>query len=262
MLRLPNGLLHLCSPRWTAASRRLPVFTEERGHDDSLVSEINECAGAQRQGRTQEANSRALRMLCEFYSNPPEEIDEAALEACFLHRRNVDRWSANTLRICYCGIRFYFVKVLQRDWNLFNFLRAKSESRLPAVLSRDEVRALLACVRTPHNRAFLNTVCACGLRLQEALYLEVADIDSDRIMIHVHRRIASCRCPKATLETLRSHWRSHRHPRLLFLSLGSGQPFGGPRHDTHGDQQRPGGVCSAKERRRCNKSMRDPEANK
>lgn len=189
-------------------------------------------------------------MLCEFYSNPPEEIDEAALEACFLHRRNVDRWSANTLRICYCGIRFYFVKVLQRDWNLFNFLRAKSESRLPAVLSRDEVRALLACVRTPHNRAFLNTVCACGLRLQEALYLEVADIDSDRIMIHVHRRIASCRCPKATLETLRSHWRSHRHPRLLFLSLGSGQPFGGPRHDTHGDQQRPGGVCSAKERPR------------
>lgn len=79
--------------------------------------------------RTQEAYSRALRMLCEFYGKTPEEIGETELETYFLHRRNVDRWSANTLRICYCGIRFYFTKILRRDWNLFNFLRAKNESR-------------------------------------------------------------------------------------------------------------------------------------
>jgi integrase/recombinase XerD len=55
------------------------------------------------------------------------------------------------------------------------------------VLSREEVRRLLGCVRTAHNHAFLSTVYACGLRLQEALHLEVSDIDSDRMMIHVHR---------------------------------------------------------------------------
>ena len=104
-------------------------------------------------GRTQEAYSRGLRMLCEFYGNKaPEDIGEAELEAYFLHRRNVDKWSTNTLRICYCGIRFYFVKVLQRDWNLFNILRAKSESRLPAVLSREEVRAVLGSVRNIRAR--------------------------------------------------------------------------------------------------------------
>ena len=63
-------------------------------------------------------------MLGAFYGNKaPEEIDETALEAYFPHRRNLDHGSANTLRICYCGIHFDFVKVLQRDWNLFNFLR-------------------------------------------------------------------------------------------------------------------------------------------
>ncbi len=176
-------------------------------------------------GRTQDAYSRALRMLCEFYDDKaPEDIAEAELEAYFLHRRNVDHWSANTLRICYCGIRFYFVKVLQRDWNLFNFLRAKSESRLPAVLSREEVRSLLACVRTPHNRAYLGTVYGCGLRLQEALYLEVSDIDSDRMMVHVHRvKGAKDRfvpLPRTTLATLRQHWCSHRHAQLLFPAWG------------------------------------------
>ena len=175
--------------------------------------------------RTQEAYTRALRMLCEFYGNKhPEQITEAELEAYFLRRKNVDRWSSNTMRICYCGIRFYFVNVLARNWQLFNFLRARSESRLPAVLSREEVRALLGCVHTAHNRAFLSTVYACGLRLQEALFLEVSDVDSARMMIHVHRgKGAKDRfvpLPRASLERLRTHWRSHRNPRLLFPAHG------------------------------------------
>jgi site-specific recombinase XerD len=177
--------------------------------------------------RTQQAYGRALRMLCEYYGKVPEEISEAELEAYFLRRRNVDHWSANTLRICYCGIRFYFVKVLRHDWNLFNILRAASDSRLPAVLSVDEVRTVLRCVRTAHNRAYLATVYACGLRLQEALHLEVSDIDADRMMLHVHRgkgaRDRFVPLPNKTLDILRQHWRSHRHPRLLFPALGRGR---------------------------------------
>ena len=43
--------------------------------------------------RTQEAYTRALRMLCEFYGNRrPEDITEPELEAYFLHRKNVDGW--------------------------------------------------------------------------------------------------------------------------------------------------------------------------
>lgn len=174
--------------------------------------------------RTQQAYTRALRMLVEFYRKAPQEISEAELEAYFLRRKNVDRWSSNTLRICYCGIRFYFVHVLGRNFGLFNILRAKNESRLPTVLSREEVRRLLGCVHTAHNRAFLATVYACGLRLQEALHLEVSDIDSDRMMVHVHRgKGAKDRLvplPRRTLERLRAHWRTHRNAQLLFPALG------------------------------------------
>ena len=174
--------------------------------------------------RTQEAYTRAVRMLSTFYSTTPDEISEPELEAYFLRRRNVDHWSPNTMRICSCGIRFFFVHVLQRNWHLFEILRAKSEARLPAILSGEEVRGLLRCVRTPHNRAFLSTVYACGLRLQEAQYLEVSDIDSQRMMIHVHRgKGAKDRfvpLPRATLTILRAHWRTHRNPRLLFPACG------------------------------------------
>jgi integrase/recombinase XerD len=174
--------------------------------------------------RTQQAYTRALRMLVDFTGKPPKAITEAELEAYFLHRRNVDHWSPNTMRICYCGIRFFFVHVLKRDWHLFQILRAKSESRLPAVLSQQEVRTILGRLRTPHNYAFLSTVYACGLRLTEALHLEVSDIDSARTMLHVHRgKGAKDRFVpllKSALSILRMHWKTHRNPRLLFPAWG------------------------------------------
>jgi integrase/recombinase XerD len=176
--------------------------------------------------RTQEAYARAVRMLIEFQDKAPEEITADELQAYFLHRRNVSRWSPATLRICYAGIRFFFEKVLQRDWPLLQLLRAQRERKLPAVLSVEEVRRVLGCVRTAHNHAFLTTVYSCGLRLQEGLHLEVSDIDSARMMVHVHRgKGAKDRyvpLPGSTLTLLRKYWVSHRHPRLLFPAVGRG----------------------------------------
>jgi integrase/recombinase XerD len=174
--------------------------------------------------RTQQSYTRAVRMLTEFYGKTPDRISEEELQEYFLHRKNVNKWSPNTMRICYCGIRFFFENVLKRNWHILGILRAQSERRLPAVLSVEEVRSLLACVKTVQNYAYLTTVYACGLRLQEGLCLEVSDVDSHRMMIHVHRgKGAKDRyvpLPLATLGLLRRYWATHRNPSLLFPALG------------------------------------------
>jgi len=174
--------------------------------------------------RTQEAYARALRMLVQFYSKSPDLISEEELQDYFLHRKNTDHWSPNTMRICYCGIRFFYEHVLQRNWHILGILRAQTERRLPAVLSVEEVRSILAHVKTFQNYAYLSTVYSCGLRLHEGLHLEVSDIDSTRMMIHVHRgKGAKDRylpLPQSTLHLLRHYWKTHRHPRLLFPALG------------------------------------------
>jgi len=174
--------------------------------------------------RTQEAYARALRMLVEFYDKSPDLICEEELQDYFLQRKNVDKWSPNTMRICYCGIRFFYEHVLQRNWHILGILRAQTERRLPAVLSVEEVRNILACIKTFQNHAYLSTVYSCGLRLHEGLHLEVSDIDSTRMMIHVHRgKGAKDRyvpLPQSTLHLLRRYWVTHRHPSLLFPALG------------------------------------------
>jgi integrase/recombinase XerD len=137
--------------------------------------------------RTQQAYTRSVRMLSQFYDKTPELVSEQELQEYFLQRKNVNRWSPKTMRICYCGIRFFYEKVLDRNWRILGILRAQNERRLPAVLSVEEVRSLFAHIKTFHNYAYLSTVYSCGLRLHEGLHLEVSDIDSQRMMIHVHR---------------------------------------------------------------------------
>lgn len=174
--------------------------------------------------RTQQAYTRSVRMLSQFYDKTPDLISEQELQEYFLQRKNVNHWAPKTMRICYCGIRFFYVNVLERNWHILSILRAQNEHRLPAVLSVEEVRSVLAHVKTFHNHVYLSTVYSCGLRLHEGLHLEVSDIDSQRMMIHVHRGKGAkdryVQLPQSTLHLLRQYWRTHRHPHLLFPALG------------------------------------------
>lgn len=132
--------------------------------------------------RTQECYARAVRKLLEFHEKDPRKITEGELKEYLLYRRNESNWAPATMRICYCGLKFFFIHVLGRKWPLFEYLKAQKESRLPSVLTPEEVRLILSQVRTFHNYAFLVTVYTCGLRLQEALFLQVSDIDGKRMM--------------------------------------------------------------------------------
>lgn len=176
--------------------------------------------------RTQEAYTRSVRMITEFFGKTPDKISVANLEEYFLHRKNTDKWSPATMRICFSGIKFFFINVLKRDWHLFSYLKAKREHKLPSILSQEEVLSILSKITTFHNYVFLSTVYACGLRISEALSLQVSDIDGKRMMIHVHRgKGAKDRyvpLPNDTYQLLRRYWPTHRNPLLIFPALGRG----------------------------------------
>ena len=173
---------------------------------------------------TQKAYTRAVRQLVDFYDKTPDKIGEDQLQEYFLHRKNVDGWSPATMRICYSGIKFFYLNVLKHNWHIFDILRAEAERRLPCVLSVEEVHRILNCVKTFHNYVFLTTAYSHGLRLQEALHLQVSDIDSDRMMVHVHRgKGAKDRyvpLPHETLNLMRQYWVTHKNPVLIFPALG------------------------------------------
>jgi len=185
--------------------------------------------------RTQYGYARAVRQLVEFYGKTPDLISEDELEKYFLHKRNVNKWAQNTLKISYVAIRFFYRNVLKKDWHLFKILRPQTERKLPPVLTKEEVQKIFSNVQIFHNYTYLVTVYSCGLRLQEGLFLEISDVDKDRMMIHVHRgKGAKDRyipLPKSTYQLLRRYWSTHRNPRLLFPSVGHSH-YMGPKSET------------------------------
>ena len=174
--------------------------------------------------RTQEAYLRAVRQLAEHFHTPPDRLSEQQLRDYFLHLKNDRRFASASLGIAYSGIKFFYSHPTPRDWPTLRRLCVRREKKLPDVLSVAEVRQLIAAVRTPHNRTFFWTVYSLGLRLGEGLHLQVRDIDSARMMVHVHRgKGAKDRyvpLPSHTLTSLRAYWITHRHPVWLFPATG------------------------------------------
>jgi hypothetical protein len=97
--------------------------------------------------RTQEAYVRAVRQLAEHYRKSPDLINEEELRQYFLYIKNVKHYARNSSTIAICGIKFFFEKTLQRKWATFELLRAPREKKLPVILSAEEVRRILSCVR-------------------------------------------------------------------------------------------------------------------
>jgi integrase/recombinase XerD len=174
--------------------------------------------------RTQEAYLRAVRQLADHFHTPPDRLSEPQVRDYFLHLKNDRRFASASLGIAYSGIKFFYSHTTPRDWPTLRRLRVRREKRLPDVLSVDELRQLIAAVRTLHNRTYFWTVYSLGLRLGEGLHLQVGDIDAARMMVHVHRgKGAKDRyvpLPSRTLTMLRAYWVTHRHPLWLFPATG------------------------------------------
>jgi site-specific recombinase XerD len=174
--------------------------------------------------RTQESYVQAVRQLAEHYHKAPDLITEEELRQYFLHLKNVKKYARSSLTIALCGIKFFFAHTLNKDLPALNFIRPPQEKKLPAILSTEEVHKLLGLVKVPGYRICLSTIYSCGLRLQEGTQLQVQDIDSSRMVLHIRRgKGAKDRyvpLPLRTLELLRQHWATHRNPALIFPSPG------------------------------------------
>jgi site-specific recombinase XerD len=168
--------------------------------------------------RTVEAYAGAVRRLARSCGKPLASIDEDDVRAYLvgLVRDNIAR---GTFSINLCGVRFFFRKTLVREWNIFDLARPKYDKKLPVVLSRDEVWAILDAVTIPVYRACLTTIYSCGLRLLEGATLSIPQVDSARMQLHIKGKGGRDRLvplPTATLHMLRDHWRTHRSPMWLF----------------------------------------------
>lgn len=134
------------------------------------------------------------------------------------------RWQSSTINVAQQALKLFFRLTCPKDWSTLKLARVQVEQKLPVVISIGEVHTLLKVIEKPSMRCYFNTVYSLGLRLQEALHLQVADIDSKRMLVHIHRgkgaKDRMIPLPQTTLDSLRAFWSTHRNPHWIFPAEG------------------------------------------
>jgi site-specific recombinase XerD len=158
--------------------------------------------------------------LARHYDKSPDLITEDELRQYFLFLCNDKRLAPNTTNVALNAIKFFYTYTLQRPWPLRDLLRPPIPKKLPIVLAPEEVWRIVDQVRRPDYRVCLSVIYACGLRLLEGVRLQVPQIDSARMQLHIRsgkgNKDRAIPLPPRTLTILRAQWRLHRNPSWLF----------------------------------------------
>jgi site-specific recombinase XerD len=127
------------------------------------------------------------------------------------------------------GLRFLYFKTLKWEPAQMDIPPRKTPSRLPEVLSREEVDRLLSAVDNLKHRTALMTTYAAGLRLSEVLHLRVGDIDSSRMAIRVKqgkgRKDRYTVLSPSLRDQLRLYWKQYRSREYLFFGVSPDKPL-------------------------------------
>ena len=177
--------------------------------------------------RTRHSYYRDLRLVQEHFDADPAELTEEQFRDYILHVKTRKHWKPKTIRQTAASAKLFFVGMLGREeWKVFSQIRTKDHDELPMVLSRGQVRDLLARVRLRRYRTPIKLIYCCGLRLSECLSLRVRDIRGDEGKLWVRNgkggKDRMVPVAREMVEDLRAYWSFHKNRHLLFPAPGRG----------------------------------------
>jgi site-specific recombinase XerD len=167
--------------------------------------------------KTVEAYVGAVARFAKHFGRSPEQLDAEQVRRYLLHLVEDEHASWSRYNQARCALQFLYRVTLGNDQQLARVPCARMPKRLPTVLSRDEVRRLLAVAASDlKHKALLMTLYGAGLRIAEALALRPADIDAARMLIQVRggkgNKDRLVTLSVQLLAVLREYWRSRRPP--------------------------------------------------
>lgn len=125
------------------------------------------------------------------------------------------------------AFKCYFENFLGREKINLAYQRARVTVRLPVVLSQDELRGIFASVKNMKHRCILFLIYSSGLRVGEAVNLNVNDIDSRRMLLHIRNgkggKDRFTILSDQALKLLRDYYKQYRPKKYLFEGVHGGR---------------------------------------
>jgi site-specific recombinase XerD len=177
---------------------------------------------------TQRLYIQRVAHMARHFNRSPDTLDSEEVRNYLLDLRD-QGVSRSRFVQSISALRFLYRVTLDRPEMVPSLPYPRRKKRDPVVLSPEEVGRLLKALANVKHRAAVMALYGGGLRISEALALQVHDIDSDRMVINVRhgkggkdRQVA---LSVVLLETLREYCRAYRPRSWLFGGDKPGQPL-------------------------------------
>lgn len=167
----------------------------------------------------------------EEYSSPRlvEKVSTDDVRDYLLYQIEERRLSAGTISQIINSLRFLFVEVYKRPFQIGVIERPKRGRSLPVVLSLEEVREILEGLGNVKHRVMLMLVYSAGLRVGEVVKLKPEDVDSDRKLIRVRsgkgKKDRYTLLSDVVLDWLREYWKAYKPRTWLFEGYIPGKAY-------------------------------------
>ena len=127
---------------------------------------------------------KANKHIFEQLNKKPKEINEDDIKLFLV--KNFVSSSSSSVIVFLSAIKYAFSNILGNDITL-NIKRPKREKRLPAVLTKDEVKKLIDSFDNQKSILMISLIYACGLRVSELINLKVKDFDFEEKIGHIRQ---------------------------------------------------------------------------
>jgi integrase/recombinase XerD len=178
---------------------------------------------------TVECYVRSVAEFAKHFHKAPDQLGPEEVRSWQLFLLNEKRVKPSTYVQAICGLRFFYSHTLNRKVDIERIPLPRREKRLPLILSREEVKALMTAPKNLAHRAMLATLYGAGLRVSEATNLNVQDLDRSLGVIWVRggkgRKDRQVKLCEPLREVLVAYWRRKRPTSWLFPGNKPGCPL-------------------------------------
>ena len=170
--------------------------------------------------RTIEAYVRQVFLLTKYYRKAPDTLSDSEIRDYFLYLLNDKKYMPSSMNIAACGMNFFYKHTLGKENDFLNNFKAIKSATLPTILSREEVNLILNSTKHHAYRSYFILIYNCGLRLSEALNVQVSDIDRGKMQIFIRsgkgNKDRYVPIPEKCLGLLGEFWLTHKNEKWLF----------------------------------------------
>lgn len=164
---------------------------------------------------------RANSALLDFLKKEPDQVTEEDVKK-YMVEKIIDQ-ATSTIIVFLSALRYAFSTILKKDITQ-DIKRPKRERKIPAVLTKEEVKRLIKSMPTKKSELMTGLIYASGFRVSELINLKVSDLDFEEMIGYVRqakgKKDRIFNIPKFLLKNLKKQTKKQKEKSQEFLFTG------------------------------------------